>query len=117
QLDKQRAAIPGREYRDRNAEGKGTEQDVAGAYNSVFESHKHTGRRTSLVVDPPEGRIARYTPEAQKRRAAYREFQVALLQATDSCRYKGTSCREGKYGPPSPRRAEQPPIYSVDRLN
>src|SRR5438477_6132235 len=35
ELDKQRAAVLGREYRDKNAEGKGTEQDVAGAYNAV----------------------------------------------------------------------------------
>src|SRR3984893_7737499 len=117
QLNKQRASILGREYRDRNADGKGTEQDVAGAYNSVFESHKRTGRRTSLVVEPPDGRIPPLTAEAQKRRAAYREFQVALLQATESCKNKGTSCREGKYGPPSPRRAEPPPVYSIDRLN
>jgi hypothetical protein len=117
QLDRQRAAILGREYRDRNVEGKGTEQDVAGAYNSVFESHKRTGRRTSLVVDPPDGRIPALTPGAQERRAEYRAFQVALLQATDSCKNKGTSCREGQYGPPSPKRTEQPPIYSTDRLN
>jgi len=48
-MDKQRAGILGREYRDRNAQGKGTEQDVAGAYNAVFESHKRTGRRTSWL--------------------------------------------------------------------
>src|SRR5205809_5092320 len=110
-------AVVGREYRDKNAEGKGTEQDVAGAYNAVFESHKRTGRRTSLIVDPPDGRIPPLTPEAQQRRTGYREFQLALLQETDSCKNKGTSCREGKYGPPSPKRAEQPPIYSTDRLN
>jgi hypothetical protein len=120
ELDRQRAAIQRREYRDRNAQGKGTEQDVAGAYNTVFESHRHTGRRTSLVVDPPEGRIPPLTPETQKRRAAYREFQVALLQATETCKNQQAAqaaCRGGKYGPPSPRRAERPPIYSVDRLN
>src|SRR5216684_8988251 len=75
-LDRRSAAILRREYRDRDAQGKGTEQDVAGAYNTVFESHKHAGHRTSLVVDPPDGRIPPLTPDAQKRRAAYRAFQV-----------------------------------------
>jgi len=117
ELDKQRSAVLGREYRDKNAQGKGTEQDVAGAYNAVFESHKRTGRRTSLIVDPPDGRIPPLTPEAEKRRATFREFQLALLQATDSCKNKGTSCPEGRYGPNSPRRAEPAPEYNADRLN
>src|SRR5580704_14698056 len=106
ELNRQSASILRREYRDRDAQGKGTEQDVAGAYNTVFESHKPAGHRTSLVVDPPDGRIPPLTPEAQKRAADFRAFQVALLQATDSCKNKGTSCREGEYGPPSPRRSE-----------
>src|SRR6201997_1090715 len=37
--------------------GKGSERDVAGAYNSQFVSFKRTGARTSLIVDPPDGRI------------------------------------------------------------
>src|SRR5207237_443717 len=51
-IDAKREALDRREHR---AE-RGTEQDVAGAYNAVFESHRKTGRRTSLVVDPPNGR-------------------------------------------------------------
>src|SRR5471030_685851 len=82
QLDRERAAILRRDYR---AE-RGTEADVAGAYNAVFQSVRHTGRRTSLVVDPPDGKIPPLTPEAQKKRAVIREFQVALLQATDACK-------------------------------
>ena len=42
--------------RDKRAE-RGTELDVAGAYNSEFNSVKRTGSRTSMVVDPPDGRI------------------------------------------------------------
>ena len=49
QLDKERAALQGR---DKRLE-RGTEQDVAGAYNAVFNTVRRTGRRTSLVVDPP----------------------------------------------------------------
>ena len=53
ELDTIRAAMPGNETR---AE-RGTPNDVAGAYNVVFTSRRPTGRRTSLIVDPPDGRI------------------------------------------------------------
>src|SRR5216684_3187714 len=66
ELDKQRSALVGR---DRRVE-RGTELDVAGAYNGVFLSLKHTGARTSMIVDPPNGRIPAKTPEAQKIAAA-----------------------------------------------
>lgn len=112
-LDTQRSAILRRDHR----EPQGSERDVSGAYNAVFETVKPTGRRTSLVVDPPDGRIPGYTPEARTRLDAYRAFQLALMQATETCKKQEPSCRGGKYGPPSPRRAERPPIYSTDRLN
>jgi hypothetical protein len=116
-LDRRSAAILRRESRDRDANGKGTEQDVAGAYNTVFESHKHAGRRTSLVVDPPDGRIPALTPGAEKRAADFRKYQLALLQATETCKSKAPGCRGGTYGPPAQARNELPPIYNVDRLN
>ena len=90
---------------------RGTEQDVSGAYNSVFTSLKHTSPRTSLIVDPPDGRIPPLTVAAQKRRAEFREFQLALLQATNVCKNKLAGCAGGRYGPPSPRRSESPPHY------
>src|SRR3982074_1010594 len=62
ELDKQRGAHFGN---DRRAE-RGTERDVSGAYNSVFLSVKRIGARTSLIVDPPDGRIPPLTSEAQK---------------------------------------------------
>ena len=62
-LDKKRAAILRQDHR----ETRGSERDVSGAYNAVFVSVKPTGRRTSLVVDPPDGRIPPYTPEAKTR--------------------------------------------------
>jgi hypothetical protein len=117
ELDRVRANIPRREYRDKDASGKGTEQDVAGAYNAVFESHRPTGKRTSLVVDPPNGRVPALTPETQKRQAEYRQFQLALMQNTNTCKIGAPSCRGGKYGPPSPLRNEVSPSYNVDRLN
>src|SRR5512138_3323671 len=52
-LDSQRAAIP---RRDQRVE-RGSERDVAGAYNAVFQSVRPTGKRTSLIVDPPDGRL------------------------------------------------------------
>ena len=46
-----------------------------------------------------------------------REYQVALLQATDVCKNNLPGCQGGKYGPPSPRRAEAPPHYPAALLN
>jgi len=111
-LDAQRAAI---DLRPRQQ--KGTERDVAGAYNAVFMSVRPTGRRTSLVVDPPDGRIPSVTPEVQKTVDAEREYRLALLQATTTCKNQDPGCRGGRYGPPSPRRAEQPPRYSTGNIN
>ena len=114
ELDKERAALLGR---DRRVE-RGTELDVAGAYNSVFMMLKHTGRRTSMIVDPPDGRIPSLTPEAQKRAAAEKEFRLALLQATETCKNESVACNGGKYDPtPSPRFSELPPRYNTARMN
>ena len=111
ELDKERATAIGREA-DESRRNRGTEQDVGGAYNAaVFTTHKRMGRRTSLIVDPPDGRIPALTPEAQKKRAAMREFFLALIQATDLCKNKLPGCEGGKYGPPSPRRNEVAPYY------
>ena len=114
ELDKERAALLGR---DKRVE-RGTELDVAGAYNAAFMSIKHTGVRTSLIVDPPNGRIPPLTPEAQKRATAEREFRLALLQATETCKSKSVACNGGKYDPtPSPRLAELPARYNTARMN
>jgi len=98
-----------RQGRDRRAEA-GSQADVAGAYNALWtpgRDHRKPSNRTSLIVDPRDGRIPPLTPEAQKRVAADREYQQALLQGTPN----------GKPGPPSPRRAETPPSYNTGRLN
>jgi hypothetical protein len=115
ELDKERAALIDR---DKHGE-RGTEADVAQAYNfAVFLSTKHTGARTSLIVDPSNGRIPPLTPEAQKAAAADREFHLALLQATETCKTKAVECSGGKYDPtPSPRRAELPPRYNTATIN
>ena len=96
---------------------RGTEADVAGAYNAVFTSQRPTGRRTGMVIDPPAGRVPPTTPEAQARQAEIREYERALMQNTIVCRDGLPGCRDGEYGPPSPRRDEQPPYYSVSNIN
>jgi hypothetical protein len=114
ELDKLRSALPGREKR---AE-RGTEADVAGAYNVVFTPMKRTGTRTSRIVDPPNGRLPSVTPEAQKIAAAERAFRVALLQSTETCKNKEAACNGGKYDPAhSPRFEEMPPRYNTARMN
>jgi hypothetical protein len=113
ELDRQRASILRRNQRVEI----GTERDVAGAYNAVFQSIRHTGKRTSLIVDPPDGRIPQLTPEAKQRTDTDRQFRLALMQATETCKNGDTACAGGKYGPPSPRYHELPPFYNTGRLN
>src|SRR6516225_11942199 len=122
---KQRIQVERPHFVRRILEAIGTEADVAGAYSfAVFLSTNHAGARTSLIVDPPNGRIPPLTPEAQKAAAADREFHLALLQSTQTCKNKGVVCSGGKYDPTSsPRRAEPPPRYntidfgSINRLD
>jgi hypothetical protein len=117
ELDEARTAVLAKADAGSRAE-HGTARDVAGAYNSQFVSFKRTGARTSLIVDPPDGRMPPLTPEAQKIAAAEREFRLALLLATDTCKEKSPVCSGGKYDPtPSPRFAELPPRYNVVAFN
>jgi hypothetical protein len=114
ELDQQRANMLGRERRGE----RGTTADVAGAYNDVFTPKKRTGLRTSRIVDPPNGRLPALTPEAQKAAAAEREFRLALLQATETCKNKEAPCTGGKYdATPSPRFAEPAPRYNTATIN
>jgi hypothetical protein len=96
-----------------------TEREINGAYNAAtFFSTKRTGARTSKIVDPPNGRFPPLTPEAQKRFAAEREYRLALVRSTDTCKNKLPGCAGGTYDPtPSPRRAEAPPRYNTARMN
>ena len=113
ELDRLRAGLLRRDARAEH----GTERDVSGAYNAVFQSVQPTGKRTSLIVDPPDGRLPALTPEAEKRNQAEREYRLALLQATETCKNQEPECAGGKYGPPSPRRAEMPPLYNTVAKN
>jgi hypothetical protein len=114
EIDKARSEILGREKR---AE-RGTEADVSGSYNSVFVSFKRAGTRTSLIVDPPNGRLPALAPEAQKTVAADRQFRLALLQSTQTCKNEEPGCRGGKYDPaPTPRLTEMALRYNTTRMN
>jgi hypothetical protein len=114
ELDRERAALLGR---DKRVE-RGTELDVAGAYNAVFMSKKRTGARTSLIVDPPNGRIPPLVPAAARLVGDEQQFRLALLQATETCKAKSVACSGGNFDPtPSPRRTELPPRYNAARIN
>jgi hypothetical protein len=53
-------------------DGAGTDADLARAYNNLWYDRGTivATRRTSLIVDPPDGRLPSLTPEARKRQAA-----------------------------------------------
>jgi len=110
ELDQVRSAILSR---------RATERDANNGYNgAVFFSTKRTGARTSKITDPPNGRLPALTPEAQKTAATDREFRLALVQSTDTCRKGLAGCAGWKYDPAtSPRRAQVPPRYITTRIN
>jgi hypothetical protein len=98
---------------------RATERDANNGYNgAVFFSTKRTGTRTSKIADPPNGRLPPLTPEAQRAAAADREFRLALVQSTNTCKNKLPGCAGWKYDPAtSPRRAETPPRYITRAMN
>ncbi|MQA31172.1 MAG: hypothetical protein GEU82_15285 [Luteitalea sp.] len=112
-LDKQRSAQPSRNYRAT----RGSEADVAGAYNAVFLTVKPTGRRTSLITDPPDGKMPPRTPDFRKKAAAERAFALELLAPTETCVQALAGCAGGKPGPVSPRRDAVPPSYLTNAIN
>jgi hypothetical protein len=114
ELDKIRAAMPGNETRA----VRGTEQDIAGAYNVVYTSRKPTGKRTSLIIDPPDGRIPPVTKEVTERRAEIRAHNQALVESWDGCKTNMPGCDGAKYtGKVNPKRFEQPKYLTHGRLN
>ena len=96
---------------------RGSPQDVSGAYNAVYTSVKPAGPRTSLVVDPPNGRIPVLTPEAEREEEIRREWRVMLMRNTPTCEQDAPGCEGGQYGPPSPRRFDVAPFYNTLRMN
>ncbi len=105
--------VPGRNQRG----PLGSAQDVSGAYNAVFSSAKPAGPHTSLVVDPPNGRIPALTPEAQREEDIKRDWRTMLMRNTPTCEQQAPGCEGGEYGPVSPRRFDIPPFYNTLRMN
>jgi hypothetical protein len=67
----------------------GADADVARSYNEFWRDRGTkviASRRTSLVVDPPDGRVQALTPEAQKRVAE--AAAVTRAHATDGPEYQ-----------------------------
>ncbi len=110
-IDSERARLLGTRRSER-----GSEQDVGGAYDaSIFLTHKHLGRRTSLIIDPPDGQLPAVTAEVQARRDEMNEYHRALLQTTDACREGRPGCPP--YAPRSPRWEESAPHYLTRNSN
>ena len=62
ELDNKISDIVGRES-DENRRPRGTEQDVSGGYSAaIFTSHLPVGRRTSMIVDSPDGCVLAFEP-------------------------------------------------------
>jgi len=95
----------------------GSPQDVSGAYNAVYTSVKPTGPRTSLVVDPPNGRIPSLTTAARRADENRRAWRVMLMRNTPTCEQGAPACEGGQYGTPSARRFAVPPFYNTLRMN
>ena len=110
--DQARMVNPGR-----NRRGEDGRRDVAGAYNAVYTSAKPAGPRTSLVVDPPNGRIPPLTTQAQRLTEVQQEWRLMLLRNTETCKSGARGCDGGEYGPPSPRRFDVAPFYNTGRMN
>ena len=110
--DEARMLSPGR-----NRRGEDGRQDVAGAYNAVYTSARPAGPSTSLVVDPPNGRIPALTPERQRQNELEQDWRLMLLRNTETCEIGARGCAGGEYGSPSPDRFDVAPFYNTGRMN
>ena len=116
--DEERAAVDAERARllGSRRSAQGSEQDVGGAYDaSIFLTHKHLGRRTSQIIDPPDGQLPPVASDLQRRRDETSEYQLALLQSADACETSRPGCPPP--GPPSPLREEAPPHYLTRSIN
>ena len=89
-----------KERQNRDTRSPQARQDIEGAYNNFWwdwGSDVIGTRRTSLIVDPPDGRIPELTPEAQKRASGPRPRpateRVALGAVVDNPEDLGLSER------------------------
>jgi hypothetical protein len=82
--DEEAAALEKASVEDRgrdNRADRGSVADVEGAYNNAFSSFWGTKvvrtKRTSLIVDPPDGKLPALTPEGTARRTAARRLATS----------------------------------------
>ena len=61
--------------------GATPEKDVEDAYNRFWWDRGHSDGRTSLIIDPPDGRIPPLTPEAQERLRAFRRAEQQTAES------------------------------------
>ncbi len=69
-----------REANNRDNRGDTAESDVGGAYNQFWYDRGNNivgSHRTSLIIDPPDGKIPPLTPQAQKRVDAASAYAAA----------------------------------------
>ena len=66
----ERAEVDEGNRQGRDARGATPERDVADSYNEFWVENGLSDGRTSLIIDPPDGRIP-MTPAGEKRRAAF----------------------------------------------
>src|SRR5262249_40828401 len=80
-----------------------------------FLTRRHTGKRTSLIVDPSDGHIPPITPEKERENAALRDFYLGTVAATTTCKKKARGCEGGTYTAPgaeaTARRNRNHPYY------
>ena len=112
-LDERRAKRLGRDFRAT----RGTVADVSGAYSRC--SHAKTYRASDLADyrSARRERLPALTPDVQKKRQMWREYELMLLQASQACKDGENVCRGGKYRPPSPRFHDPAPISPVNGIN
>ena len=83
------------------------------SYNNAFAPYGGgtaemlNGGRTSLIVDPPDGKIPPFSPDGVTRENTYREWLRMLV----------TGSVGGIAGPISSRRNDPPPVYNTGRTN
>jgi hypothetical protein len=121
EADRTRQAAAAPKRGDRIAP-RGTLEDLTGAYDTTFEADpidtsRPIGPRTSLIIDPPDGRIPALTPAVQTRMREMRAFMLALMQSVEACKHsQDIACFGVTPGPTSPRRNEPPPYYLAAQI-
>ena len=103
-IDKQRADIISRDASKerRTIERQGFSRAGRRAAPTTprsYTSHLRLGRRTAMIVDPPNGRLPPLRREGEEEQAELRAYSLALKQATDVCKNNRPACAGGKYGP------------------